>query len=107
MRKLKERWGIESTWQLCIIFVVFAITGSASVYVAKPFLDLVGLELASFPESWWSHWVYWTLRLVLIFPFYQILLLIFAWVFGQFDFFWKIEKKLLRRMGLKSIFKEP
>ena len=87
MQRLKERWGIESTWQLSIIFMVFAITGSASVFVARPFLDLLGLELANFPETWWSGWVYWTLRLLLIFPFYQILLLVFAWIFGQFDSF--------------------
>lgn len=101
MNKLKARWGIASNYQLVIIFIVFAITGSSSVYVAKPFLDWVGLDLANFPDAFWSPWVYWFLRLLLIFPFYQVLLLIFGWLFGQFSFFWNMEKKILKRLGIK------
>jgi len=32
MEKLKEKWGITNNFQLIIIFIVFAITGSSSVY---------------------------------------------------------------------------
>jgi hypothetical protein len=105
MKKLKHRWGIESTFQLIIIFVVFAITGSSSVYVAKPFLEWVGLERGNFPEVWWSGGAYWTLRLLLIFPFYQVLLILFGWLFGQFQFFWNFEKKMINRMGLGFLLK--
>lgn len=101
MQKLKARWGIDSNFQLLIIFIVFAITGSSSVYVAKPFLDLIGLERSNFPDAFWSPWVYWFLRLLLIFPFYQVLLLMYGWLFGQFRFFWNMEKKILNRMGIK------
>lgn len=101
MQKLKERWGIQSNFQIVIICVVFAITGSSSVYVAKPFLSWIGLSRDAFPEGfWWGGLVYLLLRLLLIFPFYQILLVIFGWLFGQFKFFWNFEKKMLRRMGL-------
>lgn len=106
MQGLKKRWGISSSKQLLVIFFIFAITGSASVYVAKPVLNLMGMEPAGFQDNWWGVWLYWILRLLLIFPFYQAFLLIFAWIFGQFWFFWRIEKKLLRRMGLSFIFKE-
>lgn len=105
MQKLKTRWGIRSNYQLLIILVVFSITGSAAVYVAKPFLEAIGLDRANFPDSWWSAWVYWTLRLLLIFPFYQLLLIFFGWLFGQFRFFWDFEKKMLRRVGLGFIVK--
>lgn len=98
--RLKERWGIQNNWQLLVIFWVFAITGSASVYVAKPFLSWIGLSREAFPISWWSAWVYYSLRILLIFPFYQILLVFFGWLFGQFAFFWNFEKKMLRRIGL-------
>lgn len=100
MQKLKERWGISSNFQLTLIFIVFAITGSSSVYVAKPFLKLIGLQLANFPEEWWGTTIYWILRILLIFPFYQILLVIYGWLFGQFKFFWAFEKKMLKRIGL-------
>ena len=100
MKKLKERWGITSTFQLIVIFFVFSITGSASLFVAKPFLQWVGLHPENFKGSWWGPWVYWTLRILVIFPIYQVLLVFFGWAFGQFTFFWNMEKKMLRRMGL-------
>ena len=105
MEKLKERWGIKSNLQLLVIFIVFAITGSASVYVAKPFLAWIGMSKENFPDAWWSAWVYWFLRLLLIFPFYQVLLVFFGWLFGQFRFFWNFEKKMLSRMGFGFLWK--
>ena len=105
MDRLKQRWGITSNFQLVIIFIVFAITGSSSVYVAKPFLSLIGLARDNFSEAWWGGMLYWILRILLIFPFYQILLVIYGWLFGQFKFFWGFEKKMLNRMGLGFLFK--
>ena len=104
MQKLKERWGVTSNFQLTIIFIVFAITGSSSVYVAKPFLSLIGLHQANFPDVWWGSTLYWILRILLIFPFYQVLLVIYGWLFGQFKFFWTFEKKMLKRIGLGFLF---
>lgn len=105
MNKLKQKWGIDSNFQLIVIFVVFAITGSASVYVAKPFLAFIGLDRANFPEAWWSGIFYWSMRILIIFPIYQVLLVFFGWLFGQFRFFWAFEKKMLQRMGLGFLFK--
>lgn len=105
MQRLKQRWGITSNFQLIIILIVFAITGSSSVYVAKPFLEFVNLNQDSFPETWLGGTLYWMLRILLIFPFYQVLLVLFGWIFGQFKFFWQFEKKMLSRMGLGFLFK--
>ncbi|MDX1365812.1 MAG: DUF6787 family protein [Arenibacter latericius] len=106
MKKLKERWGVTSNFQLAIIFVVFSITGSSAVFIAKPFLNFVGLQRDSFsPEFLWGGLIYLFFRIILIFPFYQILLVIYGWLFGQFKFFWEFEKKMLSRMGLGFIFK--
>lgn len=105
MNKLKQRWGIVSNFQLVVILIVFAITGSASVYVAKPFLVWIGMSKSNFPEAWWGGWAYWSLRILIIFPIYQVLLVAFGWLFGQFRFFWSFEKKMLRRMGLGFLWK--
>ncbi|WP_445385108.1 DUF6787 family protein [Robiginitalea sp. IMCC44478] len=105
MNRLKERWGISSNWQLIVILFVFAITGSSSVYVAKPFLQWIGLTSGSFDENWWGPWIYWSLRILLIFPFYQVLLVLFGWLFGQFQFFWNFEKQMLARLGLGFLFR--
>ncbi len=100
MKKLKDRWGIDSNWQLCIIFIVFAITGSTAAKLASPVVSFLGIDAES------SHWaIYWFLRIVLIFPIYQVLLVCFGWIFGQFQFFWAFEKKMLSRMGLSKVFK--
>lgn len=105
MDKLKQRWGISSNFQLIIIFIIFAITGSSAVYIAKPFLAWIGMERGNFPDAWWSGWVYWTLRILLIFPFYQVLLIAYGWLLGQFKFFWEFEKKMLNRIGLGFLIK--
>jgi len=98
MKKLKQRWNITSNLQLTLILVVFAITGLSSLQLAKPFMELIGLTEKVIP-----YWVYRILRLVLIFPIYQVLLVLFGAIFGQFAFFWEFEKKMLVKMKLGVI----
>ncbi|QED37096.1 diacylglyceryl transferase [Antarcticibacterium arcticum] len=99
MNKLKKRWGIESNFQIVLILIVFAITGSTSAKLAGPLCDLLGFNQENSP--WY---LYWFLRIVLIFPIYQVLLVFFGWVFGQFEFFWQFEKKMLSRLGFSRFF---
>ena len=99
MKKLKERWGIESNFQLTLIFIVFAITGSASAWLSKPFCYWLGITKADL-GFWFTP-----VRLLLIFPIYQVLLVCIGFLFGQFRFFWAFEKKMLRSMGLGFLFK--
>lgn len=101
MEKLKERWGVESNWALLAIFIAFAINGSFAAWVAKPLTNLLGLN----PEAI-SSWIYWPLRILLIFPIYQLTLPIVGWCLGQFKFFWAFEKKFLSRLGLGFLFKD-
>lgn len=96
MDKLKERWGITSNFQIVIIFVVFAVTGSTATKLASPLTDFIGLT-----KEATNPWIFWPVRILLIFPIYQILLVFFGWLFGQFKFFWAMEKKMLSRMGIK------
>ncbi|MBT8187720.1 MAG: diacylglyceryl transferase [Croceitalea sp.] len=100
MEKLKERWGIESNFQIVVIFIVFGLTGSAAAKLAGPLTDIIGLTKNSV-----SGWVYWPIRILLIFPIYQVLLVVFGWLFGQYRFFWNFEKKMLKRLGLGFLFK--
>jgi hypothetical protein len=95
-QKLKIKWGIESDWQMTIIFVVFAITGSTSVKVARPILEFIGVN-DSLP--WYA---YWPLRIIIILPVYQILLIVFGTLLGQYKFFLAFEKKMLGRFIRKK-----
>ncbi|MDB4126859.1 diacylglyceryl transferase [Flavobacteriales bacterium] len=96
MNKLKEKWGITSNFQIIIILVVFSITGSVAVWIVKPVLNLVGLD-----KEVVSPWLFWPIRIFIIFPIYQILIVIIGALFGQFKFFWAFEKKMLVRLGFK------
>lgn len=97
MNKLKERWGIDSNFQLIIILIVFAITGSTAAKLAAPICGFIGVDQET--SSWY---IYWPLRILLIFPIYQVLLVLFGWIFGQFQFFWAFEKKMLSRLGFSK-----
>ena len=100
MEKLKERWGITSNIQIVLILIVFAINGSFAAWVASPVTEFIGLDRAT------THGIiYWPLRIILIFPIYQLTLPIVGFLFGQFKFFWNFEKKFLQKMGLGFLFK--
>jgi hypothetical protein len=101
MEKLKERWGITSNIQIVLILIVFALNGSFAAWVARPVTEFIGLEREA------THaLIYWPLRILLIFPIYQLTLPIVGFLFGQFQFFWNFEKKFLSRIGLGFLFKK-
>lgn len=92
--KLKKRWQVKSNLQLVIILVVFAITGSSTVFIRKPIFTWLGITSET------PLWITIPLYLIIIIPSYQILLLVYGTLFGQFRFFWEFEKKMLRRMRI-------
>ena len=100
MQRLKERWDIQSNVQLVMIFVVFAVTGSSAAKLAEPVTNYLGITLENV-----NAWIYWPIRILLIFPIYQVLLVFFGFIFGQFRFFWNFEKKMLSRMGFGFLFR--
>jgi len=91
--KLKKKWGITSNKQFIIILIVFALTGSFSVRIAPFFLENIGFSKGLFKDFFWGIALYWIVRVLIIFPIYQILLLSFGTLFFQFRFFWNFEKK--------------
>tara|TARA_B110000438_G_scaffold62911_1_gene63449 strand:- start:641 stop:952 length:312 start_codon:yes stop_codon:yes gene_type:complete len=99
LNNLKAKWNIQSNFQLVIIFIVFGITGTLSVEVGDPILDFIGLK-----KEVINPWIFIPLKLLLIFPVYQILILIIGTIFGQFKFFWEFEKKMLSKMGFSRFF---
>lgn len=98
MSNFKQRWNITSNWQVVVILVVFAVTGSTSALLSKPILEFIGIT-----KDTVSVWIYYPLYIILIFPVYQVLLVTFGFIFGQFKFFWAFEKKMLRSMKLGFI----
>ena len=98
MNNFKKRWQINSNWQIFVIILVFAITGSSAAILSKPILEWFGISKEST-----SIILYYILYIILIFPIYQLLLVFYGFIFGQFKFFWAFEKKMLRSLKLGFI----
>ena len=105
LNRLKEKWDIKSNFQIIVILIVFALTGSASVKFAEPVLDFLSINITTFENFSLGKLFYYFLRIIIVFPIYQILLILIGTLLFQFKFFWKFEKKILSKIGFKFLFK--
>ncbi len=96
MGTLKRVFKVESTTQLVIVFVVFGITGSLSVVISDPLIALAGISTDTL-----NHLLYWPLRIIGMLLVYQVILVGVGALFGQFAYFWRIEKRMLGRFGIR------
>jgi hypothetical protein len=90
--RLKQRWGIKSSFQVVIILVVFASTGFSVLYAEELIFELLGIPAEN---SWWVRGL---LFVFITLPLYNLLLLFWGFIFGQFRFFWNFEKRFFGRM---------
>src|SRR5690349_17460743 len=97
-KRLKEKWKINSNFQLLLIFLVFSLAGFSVVKFRKLFFFLVGIETNT------PMWIKTITYILFIFPAYQLLLLIYGFLLGQLGFFWEKEKKLLKAIRKWSRF---
>lgn len=91
LEKFKKRWNMQSNFQVVIILLVFAITGSATVYAKKAVFNLI--QITSETELWIKI----PIHITVILAVYNLLLLVVGFLFGQFKFFWEFERKFFSR----------
>lgn len=90
IEQLKERWKLRNVWQVVIVLVVFACTGFTVLFIKKPILKwLTGDQDSSTLAT--------VLYYIFILPLYNLVLLGYGFLFGQFDFFWAFEKRFMER----------
>ena len=95
IEKLKQRWNLGSAFQVVMVLVVFACTGFTVLFIKKPILHfLVGAQ----GDSTLASVIYY----LLILPLYNVILLAYGFLFGQFNFFWEFEKKFFNRIFRRS-----
>ena len=94
IEKLINLFKVKSLKQLIIVFLVFSITGSLSVVLGEPIINFF------FEDGFENNLYFWIIRIIIIFPLYQILLIIIGTIFGEFRYFWRIEKKILMRLKI-------
>lgn len=91
IHKLKKRWGLTRASQVIVVLIVFALTGTTVLLIKRP------LFAQWFPEGdkpLWASITYY----ILILPVYNVFLLIYGFLFGQFRFFWEFEKRFFNRI---------
>lgn len=91
LKGLQKRWGLKSTSQVVLVLLAFAATGTTVMLLKKP---VVGL----FTEGGEQPILFTVLYYLLILPVYNLILLGYGFLFGQFTFFWAFEKKMWARM---------
>ena len=80
LERLKMRWKLPSLFDVIIVLIVFALTGT-TVLLIKPYVLRIitgGGEVS----GWYSVAYY-----ILILPIYNLFLLIYGALFGKFRFF--------------------
>ena len=93
--KLQNRWNLKNGWQVVLVLVVFACTGFSVMFLKAP---VKAFFLEDGEPTLWFNIFYW----ILIFPVYNVILLFYGFVFGQFNFFWQFEKRMWNRMKGKK-----
>ena len=95
LKKIIDKFNARSFKHLIIIFLVFALSGSASLLMSSLILNAINLkELIVF------YPFYLLVRIILLIPIYQLVLIIIATLFGEFRYFWNFEKKFFKRLRL-------
>ena len=89
MDKLKKLFRVASTYQLIVVFIVFGITGSLSLVISAYISDFFNLDNI-------------ILSIISVLVIYQVLLIIIGTLFGEFDYFWEMEKKIISRFKFKK-----
>jgi len=96
MAFLRRILKVDSNSQFVVVFIVFSITGLGAIYVARPCMELVGIQRENMHGL-----VFWPIRILFMTIAYQIMLVIFGTLAMQHAYFWKVEKRMLRRFGIR------
>jgi hypothetical protein len=90
IQRLSERWGV-GPWRVLLILVVFTCTGFTVLFLKRPIV-------AYFTGEGEQPLLFTVLYYVLILPVYNVFLLIYGALLGQFRFFWEFEKRFFGRL---------
>ena len=89
---LKTKWDIKTDRDFWLIMLTYSLAGMTILPVKKVIFHLVGIN---------DHTPFWIVALIYIIlvpPAYQVGLIFFGTIFGQFNFVWAQAKKRGQRM---------
>lgn len=91
IEKLKARWKLESAWQVALVLLTFACTGFTIMFLKRPLLYWLAGEQGNSTLGAVLYYLF-------VLPLYNIVLLGYGFLFGQFRFFWEFEKRFAQRV---------
>ena len=95
IQNLINKFNAKSKIHLFIIFLVFGLSGSFSLLISSPIMSILDMK-----NTLNNYTLYFFFRVLIIIPIYQLILIIIATIFGEFEYFWKFEKKILKRIKI-------
>ncbi len=93
LEKLKGKWGLKNLVQVVMVLIVFSLTGMTVVWIRPVIFSWFGFDDETLFITKTITYI------LLIFPMYQILILVYGTLLGQFAFFWDKEKKLFNAIS--------
>jgi Na+-driven multidrug efflux pump len=90
IENLQHRWRVKNVWQVIVILIVFACTGFTVLFIKKPILQWLAGENGNSTLATVLYYIF-------ILPLYNVILLGYGFLFGQFQFFWAFEKRFMER----------
>lgn len=89
--RLKTRWGVTDRGMIAII-VAFSIAGSLVLKIGRPIVDFIVPDDA-------PGWLWWTVKVVVVVPIYEVLLVSTGTLLGQGRFFRDKQRRALRAIS--------
>lgn len=88
-QRLQKRWNV-SAQQAVLILLAFACTGFTVMFLKKP--------VVAYFTGGEQNLIFTIIYYILILPVYNLILLVYGFLFGQFKFVWEFEKRFFGRL---------
>ena len=94
--KFIKHFKAKSLNHLILIFIIFGISGSLTLILSEPIINFIKIN-----EIVENTLILLFLRIIIIFPLYQLVLISIATIFGEFNYFLSFERSMLKKLFKK------
>ena len=94
--KFIKYFKAKSLNHLILIFIIFGISGSLTLILSEPIINFIKIN-----EIVENTFILLFLRIIIIFPLYQLVLILIATIFGEFNYFLPFERDMLKKLFKK------
>ena len=91
--KFIKYFKAKSLNHLILIFIIFGISGSLTLILSEPIINFIKMN-----EILENKFILLLLRIIIIFPLYQLVLILVATIFGEFNYFLSFERNMFKKL---------